>query len=248
MPGMTLREDRILRYVTAFCPECHNEAPDRPLEEVERLGGYLSEEGGRVWLVRGCPTHGRIRTLYDEDAEILGYLEEWTAPTKRHTPDTPGNYDPVPRAYLGGLGEMQTQHTCVLLEDVVAACNLRCPTCFSDSSPDLAGVVPPERVLANVDARLEREDGRLDVVMVSGGEPHPLSGAARRADTDAVVFTFDRAGTLITSVRSALADTELRGGAESPFSVVIPGGAQVNRYRISFRTGSQVLPHVDRRR
>src|SRR3990172_6992226 len=143
MPGMTLREDRILRYVTAFCPECHNEAPDRPLEEVERLGGYLSEEGGRVWLVRGCPTHGRIRTLYDEDAEILGYLEEWTAPTKRHTPDTRGNFDPVPLAYLKGLGEMQTQHTCVLLEDVVAACNLRCPTCFSDSSPDLAAVVPP---------------------------------------------------------------------------------------------------------
>jgi len=196
MPGMTLREDRVLRYVTAFCPECHHEDPDRPLEEVERLSGYLSEEGGRVWLIRGCPTHGRIRTLYDEDAEILGYLEEWTAPTKRHTPDTPGNYDPVPRGYLGGLGEMQTQHTCVLLEDVVAACNLRCPTCFSDSSPDLAGVVPPERVLANVDARLEREDGRLDVVMVSGGEPtvHPdlyriLDGLAERPITRILLNT-----------------------------------------------------------
>ena len=40
---------------------------------------------------------------------------------------------------------MQTQHTCILLEDITAACNLTCPTCFADSSPARAGVVPVER-------------------------------------------------------------------------------------------------------
>ncbi len=81
----------------------------------------------------------------------------------------------MPGGYLAGLGEMQTQHTCILLEDVVEACNLRCPTCFTDSSPELRGIVPVEDVLANVDQRLAREGGRLDVVMLSGGEPtlHP---------------------------------------------------------------------------
>ena len=68
---MPLRGDRILRYVGAFCPACHDERPDRPLAEVGRLAGYLSEAEGRVWLVRGCPTHGRIVTLYDESPEIL---------------------------------------------------------------------------------------------------------------------------------------------------------------------------------
>jgi hypothetical protein len=175
MRGAPLRADRILRYVSAFCPACHQERPERPLDDVERLGGYLAEEGGRVWLVRGCPRHGRVATLYDESAEILRYLEEWTAPTKRHTPDTPGNFAPVPAAYLAGLGEMQTQHTCILLEDITEQCNLRCPTCFADSSPELTGVVPTEHVLANIDQRLEREQGRLDVLMISGGEPtvHP---------------------------------------------------------------------------
>ncbi|MEA2828107.1 MAG: 7,8-dihydro-6-hydroxymethylpterin dimethyltransferase, partial [Actinomycetota bacterium] len=115
MRGMPLRGDRILRYVTAFCPTCHAENPDRPLAEVARLGGYLSEAEGRVWLVRGCPTHGRIVTLYDESPEILAYLEQWTAPTKAHRPDSPGNFDPIPSAYLRGLGELQTQHTCTLL-------------------------------------------------------------------------------------------------------------------------------------
>lgn len=172
---MAVRNERVLRYVTAFCPTCHRAEPDRPLDQLLRLSGYLAEQDGRVWLVRGCPRHGRIVTLYDEFPEILRYLEQWTAPTKAHHPDAIGNFDPLPAGYLRGLGEMQTQHTCILLEDVTERCNLRCPTCFAGSSPDLAGTVPVDRVLANVDQRLERENGRLDVVMISGGEPtlHP---------------------------------------------------------------------------
>jgi hypothetical protein len=175
MRGMPVRHDRVMRYVTAFCPSCHADDPSRPLDQVERLGGYLTESDGMVWLVRGCSRHGRIVSLYDESAEIERYLEEWTAPTKVHTPDFAGNYDPVPSAYLRGLGEMQTQHTCILLEDITSKCNLRCPTCFADSSPDIAGFVPVDEVLANVDQRLARENGRIDVLMLSGGEPtlHP---------------------------------------------------------------------------
>ncbi len=175
MTGMDLRKDRIHRYVNAFCPHCHNEEPDRPLSRVARLSGWLAVRDGSVWLERGCPSHGLVRTLYDEDAEILTYLEEWTAPTKAHVPDMSANFDPIPSAYLRGLPQMQTQHTCILLEDIAATCNLRCPTCFADSSPDLRNVVALNDVLANVDQRLERENGHLDVLMLSGGEPtlHP---------------------------------------------------------------------------
>ncbi|MGH8927352.1 MAG: radical SAM protein [Acidimicrobiia bacterium] len=168
---MPLREYSIHRYVVAFCPRCHDEDPHRPLAEVERLSGYLAETDGRIWLVRGCPRHGQIVTLYDEQPEILRYLERWTAPTKVHVPDTIGNYRPIPEAYLAGLGEMQTQHTCILLEDITESCNLRCPTCFADSSPALTGVASLNVVLANIDQRIERENGRLDVLMLSGGEP-----------------------------------------------------------------------------
>lgn len=171
--GMPVRGDRILRYVNAFCPHCHG--AEEPLSEVRRLSGYLSEAEGKVWLVRGCPIHGKVITLYDEDPEILAYLEEWTAPTKFHVPDEPGNFDPIPSAYLRGLPEMQTQHTCILLEDITQECNLRCPTCFADSAPTLKGLVSAEDVLANIDQRLVRENGRIDVLMLSGGEPtiHP---------------------------------------------------------------------------
>jgi uncharacterized radical SAM superfamily Fe-S cluster-containing enzyme len=169
--GMPLRGDRIHRYVNAFCPHCHLADPHRPLETVPRLSGWLAERHGRIWLERGCPGHGLVRTLYDEDPQILRYLEQWTAPTKAHVPDVAGNYAPVPAAYLDGLPEMQTQHTCILLADVTEACNLRCPTCFADSSPALTGVAPLDAVLSNLDSRLARENGRIDVLMLSGGEP-----------------------------------------------------------------------------
>ena len=173
--GMPLRDDRILRYVNAYCPTCHRDHPEQPLTQVQRLSGYLAEAEGQVWLVRGCPIHGRVVTLYDESPEIMRYLEEWTATTKVHTPDTPGNFAPLPAAYLQGLGEMQTQHTCILLEDITQQCNLCCPNCFASSAPGLGGIVPIARILANIDQRLARENGQIDVLMISGGEPtiHP---------------------------------------------------------------------------
>jgi hypothetical protein len=170
-PGMPLRGDRIHRYVNAFCPHCHLADPDRPLASVPRLAGWLAVRDDRVWLERGCPSHGLVRTLYDESPEILSYLEQWTAPTKVHGPDVADNFDPVPAAYLRGLPAMQTQHTCILLADLTDQCNLRCPTCFTDSSPALAGVVPLADLLGSVDTRLARENGRIDVLMLSGGEP-----------------------------------------------------------------------------
>jgi 7,8-dihydro-6-hydroxymethylpterin dimethyltransferase len=166
------------RYVVAFCPRCHEQRGGdggQDLTAVRRLSGYLAEADGRVWLVRGCPDHGRIVTLYDEHPRILDHLESWTARTRLPTPDSPADFRPVPASYLGGLGGAQTQHTCTLVEDITETCNLACPTCYAGSSAALTGTAPVAMVLANVDQRLAREGGHLDVVMVSGGEPtmHP---------------------------------------------------------------------------
>ena len=167
--GMQLRDYRIHRYVNAFCPRCHEEQPDRELSDVRRLSGWLAEREGRIWLERGCPDHGMISTLYDESAEILTYLEQWTAPTKVHGPDTLGNFKPVPSAYEDGLPQMQTQHTCILLEDLLDHCNLRCPTCFAESSPAAIRDRSPRR-----GARLRRRPTR------AGEQPHRRPHAQRR--------------------------------------------------------------------
>ncbi len=163
--------DRIRRQVVAYCPHCH--AADR--SKTRRLEASLADGAGSVWLLRECAKHGPIVTLYEEDAELLDYLEQWTAPTKPPTPDSPDNTDPIPGCYARGLGAQQIQHTCILLEDITEACNLNCPTCYAGSSPQLTGVAPSSEVIANVDRRLSLEGGSLDVLMISGGEPtlHP---------------------------------------------------------------------------
>lgn len=71
--------------------------------------------------------------------------------------------------------------------------------------------------------------------------------AGMRHNTEVVVSTFDASGELVASGRSGLVDRALAGGTGSPFSVTIPDGLQVSRYRVSFRHGTRVLPHVDRR-
>jgi uncharacterized radical SAM superfamily Fe-S cluster-containing enzyme len=96
-------------------------------------------------------------------------------PTKEIIPDTAGNDRPIPMGYLDGLGALQTQHSCILLLDITENCNLRCPTCFADSGPGLSRYAPVAGILRTLDACIAREGGRIDVLMLSGGEPtvHP---------------------------------------------------------------------------
>ena len=138
-PGMPLRGDRIHRYVNAFCPHLPRGAAGPAARGGAAAVGLAG--GARRADLAGArlPTHGLVRTLYDESPEILTYLEQWTAPTKVHTPDLARQLRRrCRRRTLHGLPEMQTQHTCILLADLTDHCNLRCPTCFADSSPALA--------------------------------------------------------------------------------------------------------------
>ena len=90
-------------------------------------------------------------------------------------PDTPGNVRPIPMGYLDGLGDLQTQHSCILLLDITENCNLHCPTCFAESGPGSTARAGSTHILRSLDTAIEREGGRIDVLMLSGGEPtvHP---------------------------------------------------------------------------
>ena len=54
--GMPVRTDRIHRYVTAFCPRCHDEEPGRPLD------------------------HGIVRALWLPYDEIVARRDEHRSP------------------------------------------------------------------------------------------------------------------------------------------------------------------------
>lgn len=72
-------------------------------------------------------------------------------------------------------------------------------------------------------------------------------GEAASAAIMAVVFVFDRDGGFVASGRAPLEFARIAKGDESPFQVTIPDVKEVGRYRVSFRTESGIVPHVDRR-
>ncbi len=85
-----------------------------------------------------------------------------------------------------------------------------------------------------------------DTLTISGIIRNPETGASQTRLT-AVVFVFDRQGSFVTSAR-ALVDPDMLGpGQETPFAVKVEQARSVGRYRVSFRTETGVVPHVDRR-
>ena len=83
-------------------------------------------------------------------------------------------------------------------------------------------------------------------VTVSGVVRNP-AGATSRDGVAAVVFLFDGTGRFLSSARADLDYRALGPGDDSPFVVVAPRGEGVARYRVSFRAGDSLVPHVDRR-
>jgi uncharacterized radical SAM superfamily Fe-S cluster-containing enzyme len=76
--------------------------------------------------------------------------------------------------YDCGLCPDHEQHSCLTLLEVTDACNLKCPVCYSDSSPQRQ----THRSMAQIEFMLDaivRNEGEPDVVQISGGEPtiHP---------------------------------------------------------------------------
>ncbi len=177
MQPLALRPYTPLRMVLTVCGYCFSENPDRPVDYgTDILQGNLVLQDGSVYLRRHCQRgHGEVVSLYDEDYPLWEYLQQWRTPTREIIPDTPDNVLPIPMGYAQGLGDLQTQHSCVLLIDVTEHCNLNCPTCFAASGTNVGRYARLPHILRSLDAAIEREGGKIDVLMLSGGEPtvHP---------------------------------------------------------------------------
>jgi hypothetical protein len=89
----------------------------------------------------------------------------------------------------------------------------------------------------------ERDGERL---VVRGIVRNPAN-AMERDDLAAVVLLVGRDGDVVSSARAALPVTKLAPGATAPFVVNVTHAADVDRFRVSFRSDARVEPHVDRR-
>jgi hypothetical protein len=84
------------------------------------------------------------------------------------------------------------------------------------------------------------------VLTISGTVRNPSSGAKVEGLT-AVISLLDRSGALVSTKDVPLDYRALKPGEEAPFKVSIPDPGSIARYRVSFRAGTDVVPHVDRR-
>jgi hypothetical protein len=121
------------------------------------------------------------------------------------------------------------------------------PAASAAAKPKLAAAAVEAAAPANSPLELvalghEREDDHLTV----RGIVRNPSGGHALTDVTAVVMLFNQQGGFVTSGRAAIPGA-LAPGGEAPFTVTVPGAADVGRYRVSFRTSDGIVPHVDRR-
>lgn len=132
----------------------------------------LVSHGGKVWMRRWCGIHGETESLYEEDLDLWRMRHGWSTPTLTITPDREGNFAGFPDGYRDGLPASHGQHTCILLLNITEKCNFACPTCYANAA-DASGPDGPtiDHLLHTVDIVVNREQGKLGVLMLSGGEP-----------------------------------------------------------------------------
>lgn len=129
-------------------------------------------QDGCVYLLKHCPEHGREKVLISTDPDYYQSsrraLKPGTMPRTFNTTIERGC------PYDCGLCPDHEQHSCLTLVEITDHCNLTCPICYAESSPGR----PVHRSLEQVAFLLDcvvRNEGRPDVVQISGGEPtiHP---------------------------------------------------------------------------
>jgi uncharacterized radical SAM superfamily Fe-S cluster-containing enzyme len=132
----------------------------------------ITIEGDNVFHLKRCPEHGAQKTLISTDAAYFKSCKDFIKPGDMPLKHQSRTHYGCP--YDCGLCPDHEQHSCLALIEINDECNLTCPVCFAESSPQKTR----NRTLAEVDAMLETlvaSEGNPDLVQISGGEPsiHP---------------------------------------------------------------------------
>ena len=114
-------------------------------------------------------------------------------------------------------------------------------TAAQSSAPASPAVVAPSLELVSLEHEVHG-----DRLTVRGVVRNP-SGNAGIAPLTAVVLVFTHDGGFASSGRAIIETRTLASGAQSPFTVDVPGVNDIGRYRVSFRTDERIVEHIDKR-
>ncbi len=159
--------DRVRPYLfydvmVSICSTCYR-----------KVEGKIIFQGDKVYALKRCPEHGNERVLLADDVDYYRrcrevFIKPPEMPLVFNTPVKWGC------PYDCGLCADHQQHSCLSLIEICDYCNLTCPICYAESSPQRMQFRSLEQIEFMLDA-VVRNEGQPDVVQISGGEPtlHP---------------------------------------------------------------------------
>lgn len=169
---MPTRDYAYFDFTTSLCSFC-----------LRRVDAKILFKDEKVIMRKRCPSHGSQDVLISTDIPYYlrcrNSLKPGETPLHFHTPTKYGC------PYDCGLCPDHEQHSCLTVLEVTDRCNLRCPTCYSASGPEVGRHLELWEIEKRLDAVVASE-GEPDIVQISGGEPtiHPqffeILDAARR--------------------------------------------------------------------
>jgi uncharacterized radical SAM superfamily Fe-S cluster-containing enzyme len=148
-------------FTLSLCPHC-----------LKRVDTKIVFEGENVFMLKRCNEHGRQKVLIATDIEYYKNCRNYMKPSEMPLKYNSETHYGCP--YDCGLCPDHEQHSCLTVIEITDRCNLTCPVCYAESSPHYGR----HRTLEEVERMLDiivANEGRPDVVQISGGEPtiHP---------------------------------------------------------------------------
>src|ERR1700749_3745673 len=144
-------------FTVSLCPQC-----------LRRIDSKIVFEDGNVYMLKFCDEHGPMKVLIATDISyyknIRNYNKASEIPLKFNTKTHYGC------PYDCGLCPDHEQHSCLALIEVNDECNLTCPVCFAESSPQRAVNKSLKTIEGMLDT-LVASEGFPDLVQISGGGP-----------------------------------------------------------------------------
>ena len=145
-------EGELLKSTTSLCPQC-----------LAKLPANVYQRDDQVFLDKTCPEHGDYSALLASDIRHYYQANEEIESTACCC--GPGQ----------DCGDQVANHSCNMLLEITQSCNLTCPTCYANSSPQNKSFLSVDDFTSMLTGLLEQGKGNSDLMQLSGGEPtiHP---------------------------------------------------------------------------
>ena len=164
------------RQTDSLCPKCVREAREAILngevdykilksQKVGEVKATILERDNEIWMVKDCPTHGRVEDIMAIDSKFLEHIES-NFPgrdIRAHNDKDLHNH---------GSSTVKYGRGSVLTVDLTNRCNMMCDPCFMDANQ--VGFVHElewDEIKTILDNAMKIKPRRQMSVQFSGGEP-----------------------------------------------------------------------------